>query len=173
MICLIVGHKPSSQGAKNVTSGLTEDTFNDQFANDIKSGADLDISIVYRDTYKDLPDKVNQLRPAFSVSLHANAYNRKARGTEMLYYHSSVKSKEIAKAFQFMVVDALGTLDRGIKPVGSEDRGGYLLRYTDAPCIIAESFFIDNDEELENVNERYDNLVIAYIDALESCSRLF
>ncbi len=170
MICLIVGHKESSPGAVNVNAKISEYEFNKKLAIDIKDGSDLDITIVYRDTYRDLPGKVNQLDPEFSVSLHCNAFNRKAWGAEMLYYHSSKKSKAIAEALQFMVVEALGTLDRGIKPKHSEDRGGYLLRYTKAPCVIAETFFIDNDDELNNANELYNELVNAYIDGIRACS---
>jgi len=169
-LCLIVGHKESSQGAKNVSSGLTEYNFNDKLAHDIKEASELDITIVYRDTYKSLPDKINKLNPDFCVSLHCNAFNRKARGTELLYYHTSQKSLVLADELQERVVGALMSLDRGIKPKRSEDRGGYLLRYVDSPIVIAESFFIDNDQELENVNDRYADLVDAYVTGLNNYS---
>jgi len=57
----------------------------------------------------------------------------------------------------------LGLPNRGIKPKGTEDRGGYVLRYTNAPCIISEPFFIDNDLDLLLVRNRYDNFVAALI----------
>lgn len=63
-------------------------------------------------------------------------------------------------------MDALGINDRGIKPKTAEDRGGFLLRYTSMPCLIAEPFFIDNDEDLAKANSNRDELVQAYADAI-------
>jgi len=171
MICLIIGHKQSSPGARDPITGVTEYDFNKKLATDIISRTDLEIQVVYREQYKGLPDKVNSLNPDFSVSLHLNAFNRKARGTEMLYYHTSQLGKEIATTFQFLVVDALGTKDRPLQSKTSEDRGGYLLRYTDHPCIIAETFFIDS--ELADIECKYDALVDAYVDGFDLCAKLF
>ena len=35
------------------------------------------------------------------------------------------------------------------------------------PCVIAEPFFIDNDNDLRVANKHYDALVVAYADAIE------
>lgn len=148
---LIVGHSKKSQGSSNEAQGITEYMYNEDLAVRIKdyvSGL-VDIDIVYRDTYKGLPDKVNALNPDFVVSLHCNAFNKEASGTETLYYHSSKKGKEIAKLFQNRLVLSLELNNRGIKPKHSEDKGGYLLKYVKAPCVILEPFFIDNNSDLE------------------------
>jgi len=167
-IALIIGHKKSSPGACNRNYGLCEFEFNEKLAHDIAStGKFEDLHIVYRRTYSQLPEDVNNLEPDVAVSLHCNAFNEKATGSEVLYYHSSVKGKEIAKVFQRNVVRVLGLTDRGIKPKGTEDRGGYILRYTNAPCIIVEPFFIDNDKDLETVRNRYDDFVAALINSFK------
>lgn len=140
---LVIGHKKTSPGASNRSSGLTEFAFNDVLSIEIESEeSGVEVQRVYRRTYNLLPDDINQLNPDFIVSLHCNAFNRSASGTEVLYYHRSTKGKLAAEILRDNLVDALGLSNRGIKSRTSEDRGGYLLRYTNAPCIIAEPFFI-------------------------------
>ena len=46
--------------------------------------------------------------------------------------------------------------DRGLKPIKNRDRGAYLLRKTDAPCVIIEPFFIDNDNDFNVGKEKKD-----------------
>ena len=60
----------------------------------------------------------------------------------------------------------------GVKPKKSEDRGGYLLRYTHAPCVIAEPFFIDNDEDLARAREDPDGLALAYARAIDKITEM-
>lgn len=164
---LVIGHKKSSRGASNEASGLTEFDFNDKLSFDIdKAVSNVDVQRVYRRTYKTLPDDINELNPDFIISMHCNAFDKSASGTEALYYLKSQKGKKIATIVQKHFVDVLGLKDRGIRPKTSEDRGGYLLRYTNTPCIIAEPFFIDNNSDLEIVNQKYDNLVEAYSKAI-------
>jgi N-acetylmuramoyl-L-alanine amidase len=158
-VIVIVGHSPSDPGASNKSFGVNEFGFNSTLADAIKFrftdlNTTADIEIVYRETnYKELPDQVNKLNPDLIVSLHCNAFNTHVGGCEMLHYHKSKKGKEIARIFQNKIVNILDNKDRGLKACDSEDRGGYLLNMTKAPCIIAEPFFIDNDDE--------------YLDALE------
>ncbi len=63
-------------------------------------------------------------------------------------------------------IKALELPDRGIVPRTSEDRGGNLLRYTYAPCLIAEPFFINNDEDLRIAMENREQLITAYADTI-------
>ncbi|MCK5058260.1 MAG: N-acetylmuramoyl-L-alanine amidase, partial [Candidatus Aminicenantes bacterium] len=70
------------------------------------------------------------------------------------------------------LADFLKLPNRGIKPKTVEDKGGYLLGYTKAPCLIAEPFFIDNNEDLEHVMENLDGLADAYAGALDEISRV-
>jgi N-acetylmuramoyl-L-alanine amidase len=165
-VALVIGHKKNRPGACNEDYGKCEFEFNEKLVKDIKNkiNRNYEVEIVYRDTYRDLPDKVNKLNPDFVVSFHCNAFNKKASGSEVLYYRTSKKGKEIARIFQKYIIQTLGLYDRGIKGKGSEDRGGYILRYTKAPCILIEPFFIDNNVDYMRVQERYD----AFVEALKN-----
>jgi len=164
-IAIVIGHKKSSPGAVNENYDVSEHQFNTNLAYSI--GRELlkdpgtlaeNIVIVHRKTnYKNLPGEINDLEPDLIVSLHCNAFNKSANGCEMLYYHKSTKGKEVARIFQNHIVQRLDNKDRGIKPKTAEDLGGYLLRYTKACCIIAEPFFIDNDDELLRADECFKN----------------
>jgi len=167
-VALVIGHKKDRPGACNNDYNICEFEFNEKLVKDIKNkvNRDYEVEIVYRDTYRDLPDKINKLNPDFVILFHCNAFNRKASGSETLYYYTSKKGKEIAKIFQKYIVQTLGLYDRGIKRKGSEDRGGYILRYTKAPCILIEPFFIDNNIDYMRVQERYDVFVEALKNAI-------
>ena len=173
-VAVVIGHQSKSPGAANENFEASEFTFNESLAKDIKANfahvnMTDEIEIVYRETnYSELPGQINALKPDLIISLHCNAFNTEINGCEMLYYHKSTKGKEIAKIFQSHLVDIFENKDRDIKPKGSEDRGGYLLKYTIAPCIITEPFFIDNDDEYLNAKELFDDgtLTLTYCEAI-------
>lgn len=173
LLALIPGHCPSAPGAVNETTGLTEFMFNDGLARDISRALDLSpvtVELIYRDEpndYSGLPFKVNQARPDAIIELHCNAFNRSASGTEMLYWHRSHRGMKLARLLQDEVVSALGLKDRGIKPI-ERGRGAHLLERTIAPCVIAESFFIDSDHDLSRAMQCRDDLVRAYANAIQT-----
>lgn len=166
---LVIGHKKSSPGAMNMATGLTEFHYNERLAMEIEDAVEgVDVQRVYRRTYDSLPNDINELAPDFIVSLHCNAFNEKASGTEVLYYHRSQKGKAMADILHANLVNALSLNDRGTKPKGAEDRGGYLLKSTQAPCIIAEPFFIDNNEDLKAAIDNREALIAAYASAIKT-----
>jgi N-acetylmuramoyl-L-alanine amidase len=166
---LVIGHKKSSSGASNKESGLTEFAFNEKLAMEIEDEVnDVDVQRIYRRTYKTLPGDINEFNPDFIISLHCNAFNETASGTEVLYYHRSVKGKIMAEILNEKLVAALGLNNRGIKSKSTEDRGGYLLKSTSAPCVIAEPFFIDNNSDLKVVIDNMDALIKAYATSITS-----
>jgi len=172
LCALVIGHKKSSPGASNKNSNLTEFDFNEDLSirieNEVK---DVDITRVYRTSYKNLPNEINALYPNFIISLHCNAFNRSASGTEVLYYHKSKSGKLMADVLQKHLLNCLGSNNRGTKPRTAEDRGGYLLRYTQAPCVISEPFFIDNDSDLSIAKANIVYLTGAYTVAIEEISK--
>ncbi|MDL1987180.1 MAG: N-acetylmuramoyl-L-alanine amidase [Deltaproteobacteria bacterium] len=173
LCALVIGHKKSSPGAVNERAGLSEFHFNEDLAIRIeKKVQKTQIQRVYRRTWEELPADINVLKPHFVLSLHCNAYNSRASGTEVLYYHSSDAGRTIAEILQRCLVDFLSLPDRGIKPKTSEDRGGYLLRYTNAPCVIAEPFFIDNDHDFARAQKDLDGLAAAYTNAIDEISQI-
>lgn len=168
LCALVIGHKKNSGGAVNADSGLSEFEFNDRLAVMIEhmvTGAD--VQRVYRRTYDTLPHDLNELNPDFIISLHCNSFQHKATGTEVLYYHKSDRGKSAAKILQEHLVRHLQLKDRGIKPKNAEERGGYLLKYTKAPCLIGEPFFISNNDDLARAQEDLGGLAGAYAAAID------
>ena len=168
---LVVGHTKVAPGASNKQSGTVEFPFNDALARDIKERVrKAHVEIVHRDepnNFRGLPAKVNKVNPDFIISLHCNAFNTKATGTETLYWHSSRRGHEHAKILQRHVREALGLKDRRTKKKSEGDRGALLLKHTKAPCIIAEPFFIDNDADLRIAQQNRSKLVDAYAAAID------
>lgn len=174
---LIIGHKPCSPGACNKKHNICEYQFNDALACHItdlmkKFKPSIEVQIIRRRSYRTLPDDVNKLNPDFCISLHCNAFNKKWNGTEVLYYHRSKNGKKLAEILQICLLNALGFRDRKILPTTTEDRGGTLLRYTNMPCVIAEPFFIDNDQAFEDVQSKYDALTQAYVDCIVEMAKV-
>lgn len=158
-VVVVVGHQEFSPGASNKSFDVSEFDFNSKLALNIvdnfkEHNMSDEILVAYRKTnYQDLPIQLNALKPDLIVSLHCNAFNEQVSGCEVLYYHKSTKGKDIAAIFQDKLVNLIENNNRGIKPKSSEDRGGYLLKCTNAPCIIVEPFFIDNNDELIRAEE--------------------
>lgn len=71
------------------------------------------------------------------VSIHCNAANGAARGTECFYFDGG---KHLAGCIQEQIVDSLRTFDRGVKQAGF-----YVLKYTWSPAVLVELEFIDNN----------------------------
>ena len=175
-VALVIGHSTIKQGAMNKSRGISEFNFNNRLARAIKdkvTGAK--VELVYREgSYSALPGQINKLKPDFIISLHCNAFNEKIRGAETLYFKGSKKGSKLASLLQKKVFEALGIKNRGTKPkVGTHegragDRGGHLLQNTNAPCIIAEPFFIDNNLDLSNAERKFSLLVDAYVNAIET-----
>lgn len=173
LCALVIGHKKASPGAKNENRELSEFDFNDDLARLIEKNTEtVLIQKVYRRTYNQLPGDINELNPDFIVSLHCNAFNKEVSGTEVLYHHRSQNGKQIAEILLKHLAGKLNLPNRGIKPKTTEDRGGTLLKYTNAPCIIAEPFFIDNDNDLDRALEDLDGLAKAYANAIDEMSQV-
>lgn len=89
------------------------------------------------------------------ISLHCNAFNTVARGTETLY--KSYNGQQLAQLIQDQIINSINTVDRGIKK--RDDL--WVLNGTDAVAVLVEMAFIDNDEDLEILNNDLDTIVRA------------
>ena len=190
-VALVIGHSEDSQGAMNKKYNMTEFKFNEKLVDDIfneiqEHYTNIIPIKVYRESYNELPNQINSLETDFILSFHCNAFDKKTSGFECLYYHTSKKSLEMCEVIKYNFNLYVNEYDgnkyddlipiRGPKPKTSEDRGGYLLKNTNAPCVIIESFFIDNDNDLYFFqNEKnYNNLVDSYVKSIEDiCKYLF
>ena len=91
-------------------------------------------------------DRANEWPADVFVSLHCNAANGAARGTETLVYSLGGQAEQLAQCIQDQIVDSVGTIDRGLKIRPRL----IVLHGTDMPACLVEMAFIDNaaDEEL-------------------------
>ena len=90
------------------------------------------------------------------VSIHCNAFNESAHGTEVECYGAG-EGARLAGNIQKQIVSSLGTLDRGVKSMP------YLLvlKYTDMPACLVEMAFIDNDSDAELLANKQDEFARA------------
>lgn len=174
---LVIGHHSNSPGAENAERSLPEFEFNARLALDIwrrLRGSHDEPVLVFRRTYATLPEDVNAVDPVLVVSLHSNSFKEpkgsdwEASGTETLYHHRSKYGRKAAEIFQKKLVGVLELRNRGVKPITREDRGGKLLSEVDAPAILCEPFFIDNNDDLERA--RGVDLAGAFVDAIHEAS---
>ncbi len=172
-ILLIVGHSPTSPGARNLgpTMEPGDDVYEYHFngplvrqLGDVLLDRGVDALIDY---YRPTGRNVARWNGASKllIEFHCNAFNREATGTEVLYAGGYSNGDLAALIMQEHLVRALGLPDRGTKPKVRADRGGYLLWGVSQLALIPEPFFIDNDADLATA--RAVDLVTAYADAIE------
>lgn len=176
-VVLIVGHKAVSGGAVNASHGVSEYAFNKAMVPHLADAlrrCSLDVAVLYRDgiSYKQLVAKANEIGGDLVVSLHCNAFDGTVSGSEVLHFRDSPQGAALAGRIQAEVVKTLALNDRGLRPcdyghVGrANDRGGYLLRYTRAPAVIVEPFFIDHDPDYETARDNTAELAQAIADGV-------
>lgn len=91
------------------------------------------------------------------VSIHCNAANGAAKGTETLIYSAGGKSQLLAQFIQDQIVNSLDMVDRGLK----ERPELIVLHATDMPAVLVETGFIDNDEDFDKLANRTDEFAAA------------
>lgn len=90
------------------------------------------------------------------VSIHCNAANTEAHGTEVECYGSGA-GEQLAQCIQSQIVDSIGTVDRGVKYMPQL----LVLKYTDMPACLVEMAFIDNDDDAELLANKQDDFARA------------
>ena len=90
-----------------------------------------------------VPIAANEWEADLFVSIHCNAFNGAANGTEVLIYRIGTQGAELGQSIQNSIVNQLGTADRGLK----ERPGLCVLRRTDMPAILVETAFIDEEHD--------------------------
>ena len=89
------------------------------------------------------------------VSLHCNAINTQARGTETLY--KSFNGQRLAQCIQDQIINSINTVDRGVK----KRDGLWVLNGTDATAVLVEMAFIDNEYDHSLLVNDLDTIVRA------------
>jgi len=150
-VAIIVGHKASSPGAISNDGELSEHSIALELSNKISaklSTIGISSTILHRNTYSELPAQVNETKAKLSISLHANAFDGKVSGSNVLYPSGDLKSEKLAMNLLDAMTESLGLKNRGIRATGPENRGGYLLNNVNMPIVILLPFFIDNEDDL-------------------------
>lgn len=168
-ICLIIGHGGNDVGAFNKSTKETELNYNRDLASKLQkelTDKGFLVDIYNRGFNKsENVDYLNKVGYDVLISLHCNAYNGIATGTEVLYWNTSRKGKELSQYLLDNIVKALGLKNRGLKPIKNGDRGAYLLGKTKPVCVLLEPFFIDNDDDLKVGNEKKNDYIKAVVDS--------
>lgn len=169
---IIVGHSPKKQGAYNEKYDESEFHFNSMIANLVLIRTDIDIEVVYRTNgYSKLPTKVNATNADIAFSLHCNAFDKKASGTETLS-SGSYKSNQLAEIIQPKILEVFGLPNRGIKIRKRKDLGGLILHKTKMPIVLLEPFFIDNDSDMWEGLKKQEEYADAIIETINEYIKL-
>ena len=100
------------------------------------------------------------------VSIHCNAYDGRAKGTETLVYSMASKAVATAKRVQKALIDKLEMGDRGVK----ERPNLGVLRLTNAPALLVETAFIDNPSDSQKLSYRSEEFAEAIFEGItEKC----
>lgn len=169
-VAIIIGHSKFKQGARNKTSGVTEFMFNKDIANMFL------IDVLFQGFMYDfaryklriferkisitkMTSRVNKWKPDIVISLHCNAFDTTASGTEAIlqidqhdmsnefFKHVNSLVKYIAKEFRIK--------NRGIVFRTSTEAGGYMLSKLECENkALIEPFFIDNDKNFKKFSSK-------------------
>lgn len=111
---------------------------------DLLSAAGFDCNIHQEDSLSGICVASDNWNADLFVSIHCNAANQIARGTETYHCEGSTEGKKLASAIHKRIIKAIPTdypyWDRGVKSAGY-----YVLRHTAYIAVLVEMAFIDND----------------------------
>ena len=170
-IFLNAGHKIGiDSGAVNPETGLQEAVITLNVAEKVKYylekvGYEVELlqsnSLNGEDEDADNPSicrTANESEADLFVSLHCNAFNQEAKGTEVeVYSYRCTEANKLANCIQNQICDSLHTVDRGIK----ERPNLCVLRNTDMPAVLVELAFIDNEEDCTLLTNEQDDFARA------------
>ena len=117
------------------------------------------------DGLQQICDAANSWNADLFVSIHCNAANGQAKGTETFYFQGSIAGKKLATAIQNQLINSLPVINRGLKTkiTGSDGRPYdiYVLKNTVMPAVLVETAFIDNAHDANLLREREDDFARA------------
>ena len=107
--------------------------------------------------HKNIVATANALDADIFISLHCNAFNQQAKGTECLVFAKGSYSEDLAKAIQAQIISSLNTVDRGVK----ERPDLAVLKGTAMTAVLVEMAFIDNTEDCRKLITKQDEFARA------------
>ncbi|MGE1061784.1 N-acetylmuramoyl-L-alanine amidase [Megasphaera paucivorans] len=165
------GHDQNyDSGAVNPNSGLKECDVVARVGNRVKNyleAAGCEVQLLQSDNlyfdsqYNDRPVAVcvaaNDWPADIFISIHCNAANTQARGTEVECYDSNDSGGQLAQCIQSQIINSIGTVDRGVK----EMPGLIVLKHTNMPSCLVEMAFIDNKADAQLLIDSEDDFARA------------
>ncbi len=115
----------------------------------------------------EITDTANSTDADIFISIHCNAADSTARGTETFYCQGSSTGRKIAEYVQKNLVSAMATVDRGVKDDTQTQHGRiHVLRNSDMPAILIELAFINNPNDAELLRNRQNDFAKAIVKGL-------
>lgn len=162
------GHAPDGEpdpGAVNDATGLRECDVALAVCKSAESylhAAGVETALLQSDSLEEICEAANSSDADIFVSIHCNAADaEEANGTETWACAGSSAGHALAKCIQSQIVDALGTVDRGVKTATPGVNGLYVLTNTDAPAVLVELAFISSDEDEQLLAKKQDDFARA------------
>ncbi len=91
------------------------------------------------DGLAEIVDDANFWNADLFISIHCNAFNGKARGSETFCNRGAGEGKSLANAIHKQITGSIDIADRGVK-----EAGFFVLAHTNMPAVLVETAFIDN-----------------------------
>lgn len=88
--------------------------------------------------------------PYIFCSIHLNAFNGTANGTETWYYHSTGNSKNLANRVHATLISQMNRTNRGVKQNGWT----VITGSPSVPAILTEGLFVDNKTEHDLIKDK-------------------
>lgn len=162
------GHAPNGvpdPGAVNSYNGLKEAIVVKHVGDLVAKyliAAGVDTTVCQDDSLATVVNTANSMNADVFVSIHCNsAANSAAEGTETFYFYSSENGRKLANCIQSQLIDAIDTVDRGIKGARPGTNGLYVLTNTDAVAVLVELAFISNQDDVILLTENQDDFARA------------
>lgn len=166
-IAFVIGHDVNSQGAYSPFLDQTEYIYNREVACYLKDIGDVYTRPLvkgYMHQMRALAELVNPKDYDLIIELHFNKYDNKnndiGSGCEAVIFPNNKFTKEFGEIYCEVISEKYYVNNRGVKEHGKGDRGYGFLSLMNAPAIILEPFFGDEDESLDFKNyEDYANSI--------------
>lgn len=170
VITIDAGHGGNDPGA--VANGLQEKELNLNVALRVeKRLKDLGATVIMTrktDVFLELGQRAriaNDAKASSFISIHGNAFNASANGTETFHHPTSTEGRKLATALQTELIEELSTTNRGVK-----SNNFAVLRLTNMPSALVELGFLTNAAEAQRLktNDFREKSAIAIVNGLET-----
>ena len=119
------------------------------------------VGCLQSDSLQEVVSASNSADADVFISIHCNACNGSANGTEVWHFYGSGPGETLARCIQNQIVNALGTTDRGVKGAKPGVNGLYVLSNTDAVAVLVELAFIDHAGDAHLLRSQQDEFARA------------